>query len=59
MHATASSGHERSTHWLDGPNPRPKRRKPMEQLIAELAEREGRPVWAAEQISPTQARRIA
>jgi hypothetical protein len=35
-----------NTHqrW-DQPNPNPKRRRPFEQLLAELAERNGVPVW--------------
>lgn len=34
--------------WFDKPNPKPKKRRPMSELLVELAERNGDPVWAVE-----------
>lgn len=45
--------HADAVAFFDRPNPSPRRRKPMEQLLAELAARNGDPVWAAERISPS------
>lgn len=36
------------TMWFDEPNPNPKRRRPMAELLVELAERNGDPVWPVE-----------
>lgn len=38
------------TMWFDEPNPNPKRRRPMAELLVELAERNGDPVWPVEQM---------
>lgn len=45
--------HGDAVAFFDWPNPAPKRRKPMEQLLAELAARNGDPVWAATHTQPT------
>lgn len=40
--------HDSASDWFDRPNPNPKRRRPMADLLVELAERNGDPVWPAE-----------
>lgn len=40
--------HDSASDWFDRPNPNPKRRRPMAELLVELAERNGDPVWPAE-----------
>ena len=37
--------------FFDRPNPTPRRRKPMEQLLAELAQRNGTPVFRVQPFS--------
>ena len=39
--------------WFDTPNPTPKRRRPMAELLVELADRNGDPVWPARLVVPT------
>lgn len=41
----------RDDGWFNQPNPEPRRRKPMEQLLAELAERNGDPVFPVQPFS--------
>ena len=37
--------------WFDTPNPTPRRRRPMAELLVELADRNGDPVWATTNLS--------
>lgn len=39
--------------WSDTPNPAPRRRRPMSELLVELAERNGDPVWPARLVVPS------
>lgn len=39
------------TAWCDAPGPRPtRRRRPFEDLLVELAERTGRPLWRVSRV---------